>query len=190
MQKNGAELTKDSRMITIRCLTLLGLFTVIGAALGQTRDEKKITAVPVKYDGLKQEILKHRGKVVLVDFWGTFCPPCMASFPKYIAMQQKYGDKGLVVVTVSLDDVLDKDEGAETLARVNRFLTKQQSPLHNLVLHESSELWRMKLGCDALPCYFVFDRQGKWVRFRAQDTKEGVDPADVEKTIVQMLNEK
>jgi thiol-disulfide isomerase/thioredoxin len=173
-------------MKTIRGITLLGLFTIIGAALGQTQDDKKITIIPVKYDGLKQEILKHRGKVVMVDFWATYCPPCMASFPKYIAMQQKYGDKGLVVISVSLDDFTDE----ETVDRANRFLTKQKSPLRNLMLQETSDVWQAKLGCNALPCYFVFDRQGKWVRFRAQDTKDGISPADVEKTIVQMLNEK
>ena len=36
---------------------------------------------PIKYDALKQEILKHRGKVLLVDFWGGFCLPCMKNMP-------------------------------------------------------------------------------------------------------------
>jgi len=173
-------------MKIFRCLALLCSITIIGPGISQSQDDKKITAIPVKYDGLKQEILKHRGKVVLVDFWATYCPPCMASFPKYIAMQEKYGDKGLVVVSVSLDDTTDE----ETVERANRFLTKQKSPLRNFILQETSDVWQAKLGCNALPCYFVFDRQGKWVRFRAQDTKEGINPADVEKTIVQMLNEK
>jgi thiol-disulfide isomerase/thioredoxin len=170
----------------IRCLTLLCLFTLFSASLGQSQEAKKIAVVPVKYDGLKQEVLKHRGKVVLVDFWATYCPPCMASFPKYLAMQEKYGDKGFVVISVSLDDVADE----EAVDRANRFLTKQNATIRNLLLQETSEVWQEKLGFSAIPAYFIFDRQGKWVRFRAQDFPDGISPSDVEKTVVQMLNEK
>lgn len=43
------------------------------------------------------------GKVVVVDFWATWCPPCREEIPAYIALQEKYRDKGLVIVGVSLD---------------------------------------------------------------------------------------
>jgi hypothetical protein len=53
-----------SGVLAVACLV-----TLLGHASGQ---EKKIEMTPVKYDGLKQEVLKHRGKVVVVDFWGGF----------------------------------------------------------------------------------------------------------------------
>ena len=59
-------------MNVIRCLTLLVLITVVSTSYSQAQDEKKLTIIPVKYDGLKQEVLKHRGKVVLVDFWAGY----------------------------------------------------------------------------------------------------------------------
>src|SRR5438132_192713 len=52
----------------IRMLFAIGFFTALGANNGAAQ-EKKVEMVPVKYAGLKQEILKQRGKVVLVDFW-------------------------------------------------------------------------------------------------------------------------
>jgi peroxiredoxin len=51
-----------------------------------------------------------RGKVVLVDFWGTFCEPCKKSFPKLQDLQAKYADSGLQIVGISEDEVDDKDK--------------------------------------------------------------------------------
>jgi cytochrome c biogenesis protein CcmG, thiol:disulfide interchange protein DsbE len=51
-----------------------------------------------------------RGKVVLVDFWGTFCEPCKKSFPKLQDLSAKYGGSGFRVVAISEDEVEDKDK--------------------------------------------------------------------------------
>ena len=55
-------------MTRAKTFTSVAVLTVLCAALGQTQDTK-IELIPVKYDGLKQEVLKHRGKVLVVDFW-------------------------------------------------------------------------------------------------------------------------
>ena len=54
----------------MRSLLSLGLLTALGFAAGPAQD-KPITMAPVKYDGLKAEVLKHRGKVLVVDFWAS-----------------------------------------------------------------------------------------------------------------------
>jgi peroxiredoxin len=51
-----------------------------------------------------------RGKVVLVDFWGTFCEPCKKSFPKLQDLNTKYGASGLRIVGISEDESDDKDK--------------------------------------------------------------------------------
>ena len=144
-----------------------------------------ITAVPVSYEGLKQEILKHRGKVVIVDFWSTRCAPCVASFPKFVEMQKKHGDKGLVVISVSLDDAKDEDD----VKQANKLLTRWKSPLRNLIYDDKVEHLK-KLDYEGLPFYYLFDRQGKWVRYRGLDFKDGVPYDDLENVAVRMLSEK
>ena len=175
-------------MNSIRAIASLLVVAIVCVAVGHS-EEKKIVMTHVKYDGLKQEVLKHRGKVVVLDFWASNCLPCMVSFPKFIKMHEKYGDKGLVVISVSLDSV--EKEGAVNNA--NKFLTKQNSPLRNLLLDEPSEVWVKKFAFESLPFYYVFDRHGKWARFRADDYKEKKDGLlyeDLEQSVVQMLSEK
>jgi thiol-disulfide isomerase/thioredoxin len=165
-------------------LALLGSATLFVAA-GHAQ-EKEIAMVPVKYDGLKQEVLKHRGKVLLVDFWGGFCVPCKKEMPEIIKLQRKLADQGLVVVNVSIDTPDDPDR----VKVANKFLNQIKSPFRNLLLDEPSEVWEKKLELGSVPCYYVFDRRGKWARFRAVDFPDGINFADVEKTILRMLAEK
>jgi len=55
-------------MIRIKKIVSLGMLAVLCAGAGQTQ-EKNLDVIPIKYEGLKQEVLKHRGKVLVVDFW-------------------------------------------------------------------------------------------------------------------------
>jgi thiol-disulfide isomerase/thioredoxin len=167
-------------------LSLAGL-ALLGVAVGQAQ-EKKIVMTHVKYDGLKQEILKHRGKVVVVDFWATWCINCKQAFPHFIEMQKKYADKGLIVISVSVDE---KTEDPANIESANKYLNDVKSPFRNLLLDEPSTIWSDKFGFESLPAYFVFDRQGKWIRYRAADyKKEGVLYDELEKLVVKMLDEK
>lgn len=164
-------------------LLLIALAIGSGSILAQ---EPKVQMSLVKYEGLKQEVLKHRGKVVLVDFWATYCPPCMAAFPKIIEMQKKYSDQGFVVISVSGDDAMNP----EKVKKANAFLTRMESPFKNLLLEEPMSSWGERLGIKALPCYYVFDRRGKWVRYRGEDYPEGIPYEDMEKVVQKMLSEK
>jgi peroxiredoxin len=53
-------------------------------------------------------LASQKGKVILLDFWATWCPPCKVEIPWFTEFQTKYGPKGLVVVGVSVDDPLPK----------------------------------------------------------------------------------
>ena len=139
---------------------------------------------PVKYAGLMDTVSRYRGKVVLVDFWGTFCVPCKQSFPHTLDIHRRYAKDGLALVTVCLDGS-DKPAAFDQAAQ---FLKKVGADGANLYLEEPIDLWQKKLGFRSVPCYYVFSRQGQWTRFPATDN----DPLDydaMERFIVERLRE-
>jgi thiol-disulfide isomerase/thioredoxin len=95
-----------------------------------------------------------RGKVVLVNFWATWCPPCRKEIPSLLKLQEKYRDKGFAVVGVSMD------EGGSTL--VGKFLAKQK--VSYPVIIGDAELARGFGGVIGVPATFLVDRQGELIR--------------------------
>ena len=49
-------------------------------------------------------LASQKGKVILLDFWATWCPPCKVEIPWFVEFQEKYGPKGFIVIGVSVDD--------------------------------------------------------------------------------------
>jgi thiol-disulfide isomerase/thioredoxin len=58
-------------------------------------------------DGNDLRLSSYRGKVVLLDFWATWCDPCREEIPHLVELQQRYGDRGLQIIGVSMDDSAD-----------------------------------------------------------------------------------
>jgi len=86
------------------CAVLLSFAPLLHADVDQTKPlDLKYTAV----DGTAVDLSKMRGKVVLVDFWATWCPPCRGEVPNVVAAYKKYHDQGFEVVGVSLDENKD-----------------------------------------------------------------------------------
>jgi peroxiredoxin len=65
-------------------------------------------------DRRRYHLSAYRGKVVLLDFWATWCGPCMQSVPELVRHSEKYRDKGLVVLGVSMDTLSEADDGQIT----------------------------------------------------------------------------
>jgi len=91
-----------------------------------------------------------RGKVVLVNFWATWCPPCRAEIPDLIALQKKYRDN-LIIVGISEDD--------GPVDEVKQFVAEHKMTYP--VAMETPALTKIFRGIVALPTTFVIDRDGK-----------------------------
>ncbi len=133
----------------------------------------------VKYHKILE---KHRGDIVVVDFWATWCPPCVASFPELVRLHSDYSDKGVTVIAVSADFPGEEDS-------VGDFLKEQEAYFTNLIIRakntdefisEVSEAW----GGD-LPAVFLYNRSGELI---AEHVGSGV-VEKVEGKIREMLNE-
>jgi thiol-disulfide isomerase/thioredoxin len=68
--------------------------------------------------GHQHNISEWRGKVVLINFWATWCPPCREEIPDFIALQQQYADKGVQFIGIALDDMEPVAEYAAS-AKIN-----------------------------------------------------------------------
>lgn len=93
------------------------------------------------------------GKVVLVDFWATWCLPCLKEFPEFNRLRKEYEAKGLVVVGVAADE-----EGA---AKVKPYLKEHRM---DYLVGLASPQQRKKFDLETLPLTIVYDRSGKAVK--------------------------
>ena len=91
----------------------------------------------------------YRGKVVLLDFWATWCEPCRAEIPHFVDLQNQYGSKGLQVIGVSMDDSRDP---------VPTFY--QQFKMNYPVVMGNAHIGEEYGGVLGLPIAFVIDRDG------------------------------
>jgi len=93
------------------------------------------------------------GKVVIVDFWASWCAPCRASFPAYSRIQAQYASRGLVVVAVSVDDSADP---------YSAFIAKMKPGFATLL--DSKHALVADVQVPTMPTSYLLDRSGK-VRF-------------------------
>jgi thiol-disulfide isomerase/thioredoxin len=94
-----------------------------------------------------------KGKVVIVDFWASWCGPCAQSFPVLDELQKKYKDQGLVIVAASVDEKASKMEA---------FLKK--NPVSFTVVRDAEHKLVATAEPQTMPTSFIIDRDGK-VRF-------------------------
>lgn len=122
-------------------------------------------------NGRSVSLSDFRGKVVILDFWATWCPPCRREIPDFIALQSQYQSKGLQIVGVALDEP----------EKVIGFA--QSYGMNYPVLFGNDNVAMLYGGISGIPTTFIIDRQGKIVgRYEGFTSK-----AEFESAIKQLL---
>jgi thiol-disulfide isomerase/thioredoxin len=128
-----------------------------------------------KFDEL---LAKHKGKVIFVDFWATWCGPCVEYFPHTVETHNKYKDKDFATIAVSFDLL-------ESEPQVREFLAKNNAAFDNLLSSYDDVGQEVAAAFDweALPELRLYDRTGK---LRYEWTSK---PEDLELRIEELLAE-
>jgi thiol-disulfide isomerase/thioredoxin len=140
-----------------------GLLPSTATAAGVKTGDPFPDLASFQLEGKLPEPLKD--KVVMIDFWASWCEPCKASFPAMEALQKKYGPQGLVVIAVNVD---------EKKSDMEDFLKK--NPASFAVVRDAKQKLVEKASIATMPSSFLIDRAGK-VRFihtgfRGEETKK------------------
>lgn len=114
-------------------------------------------------DGKQVKLSDYRGKVVIVDFWATWCAPCRKSIPDLIALKKEFGPKGFEIIGISVD--------TDSKADVAPFVKK--NGINYPVVFGNMQVYQQYGGIRFVPTSFVIDKEGKIVK-----RYEGLVPID------------
>jgi thiol-disulfide isomerase/thioredoxin len=143
-ERGGAE---SGRTVAVAICLLFGIlgFNEEGAAQIALRDTH----------GNTQDVSSYKGKVVVLNFWATWCVPCQHEMPLLGEMQKKYEDRGVVVLGASVDD-----ERSQPL--IQPFAEKNKIPFPLLLGATTDQMQQLQLG-EAIPATAFFDADGNLV---------------------------
>lgn len=127
------------------------LFLILFIHCGGNRTKKTTDFTLEQLGNGKITLSAQKGKVVLVDFWATWCPPCRAAIPHLIKLHNTYSDQGLVILGISLD----QDQSA-----LKKFVQETNIPYPILIgNNEVAKAYDVQ----GIPTLVLYDKKGKQV---------------------------
>ena len=143
------------------------------------------TLTPVDQASYPKVMASHRGKVVLANFWATWCVPCRKEMPQLLQLSHKLAARGFDLVMISADEAAQQGAAVKLLADnraagVNYLLKPAGNDADNDKFYPSVDA---KWSSGELPALFLYDRSGKKVRSFFGETSI----ADLEAAIAKLL---
>jgi cytochrome c biogenesis protein CcmG/thiol:disulfide interchange protein DsbE len=147
----------------------LAIFMLFALWCGGEKEGKRVEAGKMETEGKESvsftlntiygeefSLDKHKGKVIIINFWATWCPPCRAEIPSFVKLYREYAERGLVIVGISLD------QGGNVLGKVRSF-AENYDINYPIVIGNKDVVMKFG-GIKAIPTTFVIDRDGKIVK--------------------------
>jgi thiol-disulfide isomerase/thioredoxin len=174
-----------------------GAFTQIGTAIEKGREYSKLIgkeAAPLTVktwvNGEPLTAGDLQGKVVLLDFWAIWCGPCIVTFPHLREWQEKYGDKGLVIIGLTRFYDYDWDNEAGYVARADGEISDEQEQemlkkfaafyhlKHRFGIQEEGDTLADYYGVSGIPHVVILDKEGKVRMIRVGSGKQNAEDID------------
>ena len=179
---------KFQKLSAMACV--VAVLTLIGCGKGMQNQGSKETSstaaeasvqIPTM-EGTNTSLDQYKGKVVLVNFWATWCAPCRIEIPWLIEFNEKYGPKGLVILGVAMDD--EGNQVVQPYVRDRRFdVNGHPEAMNYPILLGNSKIAEKFGGILGMPTSMLYSREGKKVK-----TIVGlIDHDDLSKTLDSQL---
>lgn len=147
-------------------------------------DHGLVSLQPITYTEWLDQLEGFKGKIVVVDFWATWCGPCLERFPKLVEFHDSYSGQNVQFVSICLDDPSDID-AVET---AELFLQQNQATFTNYLMDENALDAFEKFDLLGIPAVFVYDRSGiLQFRLTGDDPRNQFTEADVERAILELM---
>lgn len=107
-------------------------------------------------DNRRAKLSDYTGQVVLLDFWATYCPPCLTETPRLVQLHQLYGQRGLTIIGLNVGGPDDKPKVADFV---------QQFKIPYALGYPDSEMQALFMSADdRIPQTYIFDRRGHLIK--------------------------
>lgn len=137
------------RMLFVVLFSLLLITPIFAELVGQSAPDFTLKGI----DDQDVSLSSFKGKIVIVDFWATFCPPCRAEIPGFIEIAEAYKSRGVEVIGISTDKEMDK---------IRSFVEKNK--VSYLMLQANEDVIKAYDNIQAIPTTFILDRNHKIVK--------------------------
>ena len=128
---------------------------VLFPAIAVSKDSRPVDLTFKDMKGQKVRLRDYRGKIVVLNFWATWCVPCREEMPMFVEMEKEYAPRGVVFVAASLDD-------RETRPKIPDFIAKFNIGFPVWVGASTMDLDDLKLG-SGVPATAFLDQEGRIV---------------------------
>jgi len=164
----GAEQRKGSESFMLRKFFLIAFTAILAMVVVGCKHKASANGGPTQVvikslDGKDITVAQYKGKVVLVNFWATWCEPCKEEIPWMIEFQKKYSPRGFTILGVSMDE--DGKKAVQPFLDKERFDVNGQKEAMNYPIVFANDAIAGKFGgIMGLPTSMLFTRDGKKIR--------------------------
>lgn len=169
--------------VTIIVMVTIGALYFLSASTKPSEEKTINQSAPeiegVLLDGSPFHLSSYKGKVVLVNFWGTWCPPCRQELPDLVALQEKYQSKGFTIIGMADNNDPSMNEDTYRTA-LTQFTAANNMHYPNVPIREGV---KATYGIEAFPTTLLLDKDGKVI----YATVGPIKPAEISEQIEKLL---